>query len=160
MARELSAALLPDAEQHELLGATLQRINKASNGALVTAVEQGLKTAAELRPLVKEEVERVGLPAPFVTPAVDRVAKLAGTVVGRKQRFSNFQSLVLPAGSVKWPATDRVVLPTAAGKRTVRVRVDPSRGGLRPPLEGKAVALVFRNGEFALVAVADSQNED
>ncbi|HEX2736538.1 MAG TPA: hypothetical protein VHP57_00200, partial [Acidimicrobiia bacterium] len=111
MARELSAALLPDAEQHELLGATLQRINKASNGALVTAVEQGLKTAAELRPLVKEEVERVGLPAPFVTPAVDRVAKLAGTVVGRKQRFSNFQSLVLPAGSVKWPATDRVVLP-------------------------------------------------
>ncbi len=42
-------------------------------------------------------------------------------------------------------------LPTASGKRTVRVYVEPGRGNLRPPLEGKAAALVFRNGEFELV---------
>jgi|GEM_PF-1126588 len=159
MARELSAELLPDAEQHELLGATLQRVNKASNAALVAAVELGARSAADIRPLVKDEVERMGLPAPFVTPAVERVVKLAATVTGRKQRFSNYQSLALPAGSVKWPATDRVVMPTAAGKRTIRVRVDPSRGGLRPPLEGRSVALVFRNGEFVLVAVEEPKAE-
>ncbi|MFN8037449.1 MAG: hypothetical protein U0V73_16130 [Acidimicrobiia bacterium] len=155
MPRPLRAQLLPDAELHELLGATLQRVNKASNAALVAAVDHGAKQPAEIRAFVKDEVERVGLPATFVTPAVDRVARLAATVTGRKQRFSGFQSLVLPASAVKWPGTDRVVLPTAAGKRTVRVRVDPTRGGLRPPLEGRAVALVFRNGEFELVAVEE-----
>lgn len=160
MARDETAQLLPDAEQHELLGATLQRVNKACNAALVAAVEQGARRAVEIRPLVKVEVERVGLPAVFVTPAVERVTRAVGSVVGRKQRFSSFQSLVLAPVTVKWPATDRVVLPTHAGKRTVRVRMDPSRGGLRPPLEGKAVALVFRNGEFELVAVSESTPGD
>ena len=155
MARESSAELLPDADQHELLGATLQRVNKASNAALVAAVEQNLRAAADLRPVVKTEVEKVGLPATFVTPALDRVAKAASTVAGRKARFSNYQSLVLAPSAVKWPATDRVVLPTSAGKRTIRVRVDPSRGGLRAPLDGKPVALTFRNGEFVLVEVGD-----
>jgi hypothetical protein len=58
---------------------------------------------------------------------------------------------VLPPAAVKWPASDRVTLPTSAGKRTVRVYVDPSKGGLRPPLEGRPAALVYRNGEFDLV---------
>lgn len=159
MSRDLTAELLCDAEQHELLGNTLQRVNKASNAALVVAAEQGLREARAIRPVVKTEVERVGLPATFVTPALERVVKAASSVAGRKHRFSNFQALVLPAASVKWPATDRVVLPTVAGKRTVRVRVDRSRGGLRPPLDGKVVALTFRNGEFEL-NVVDEDGDD
>ena len=49
-----------------------------------------------------------------------------------RQKFGTYQSLVLPPAAVKWPASDRVTLPTAAGKRTVRVYMDPTRGGLRP----------------------------
>jgi hypothetical protein len=48
-----------------------------------------------------------------------------------------------------------VTLPTSAGKRTVRVYMDPARGGLRPPLEGRPAALVYRNGEFDLVDAGD-----
>jgi hypothetical protein len=53
---------------------------------------------------------------------------------------------------MRWSGSDRVALPTGAGRRTIRVYVDPRRGGLRPPLEGRPAALVFRNGEFELVA--------
>ena len=81
-----------------------------------------------------------------VAPAVDRVeASLT------RQKFGTYQSLVLSPSAVKWPASDRVTLPTASGKRTVRVYMDPSRGGLRPALEGRSAALVYRNGKFELV---------
>ena len=41
---------------------------------------------------------------------------------------------------------------TASGRRTIAVRVDRSRGDLRPPLAGRPVMLVYRNGEFELLA--------
>ena len=148
--------LLPDPDQHELLGSTLQRVNRACNAARAVALDQGDTTAEALRSIVKAEIERFKLPAAFVTPAVQRVqASLTGPA-GRRQRFSDNQSLALPAAALRWPASDRVTLPTAAGKRTVRVYVDPAGGvGLRPPLEGRSVALVYRNGEFELHAVED-----
>ena len=100
--------------------------------------------------MVKEELDRFKLPATFVAPAVNRVeASLT------RQKFGTYQSLVFPPAAVKWPASDRVTLPTAAGKRTVRVYMDPARGGLRPPLEGRPAALVYRNGEFELVEAGD-----
>jgi hypothetical protein len=70
----------------------------------------------------------------------------------RGPKFSAFQALALPASLAKWPATDRVTLATAAGRRTIHVYVDPSRGDLRAPLDGHDVSLVLRNGEFELVA--------
>jgi hypothetical protein len=146
MARPLSVRLLPDPEQHDLLAATLERVNKASNLARNRALQQSVSGRAALREVVKEELERFKLPAAFVAPSVERVeASLT------RQKFGTYQSLVLPPTAVKWPASDRVTLPTAAGKRTVRVYVDPARGGLRPPLEGRPAALVYRNGEFDLV---------
>ena len=101
---------------------------------------------AEVKSLVKEELEKFKLPITFSTAATDRV--LASLT---KQKFGTYQSLVLPPTAVKWPASDRVTLPTASGKRTVKVYLDPAAGNLRPPLDGKAAALVFRNGEFELV---------
>lgn len=146
MARRLAIRLLPDPEQHDLLAATLERVNKASNQARTRVLEQSVAGRAARRAVVKEELDRFKLPAAFVAPALDRVeASLT------RQKFGTYQSFVLPPAAVKWPASDRVTLPTAAGKRTVRVYVDPSKGGLRPPLEGKPAALVFRNGEFDLV---------
>jgi hypothetical protein len=146
MARPLSVRLLPDPEQHDLLAATLERVNKASNLARTRALEQSVSGRAALRVVVKEELDRFKLPPAFVAPSVERVeASLT------RQKFGTYQSLVLPPAAVKWPASDRVTLPTAAGKRTVRVYVDPAKGGLRPPLEGHPAALVYRNGEFDLV---------
>jgi hypothetical protein len=146
MARPLAIRLLPDPEQHDLLAATLERVNKASNQARTRVLEQSVSGRVARRAVVKEELDRFKLPAAFVAPALDRVeASLT------RQKFGTYQSFVLPPAAVKWPASDRVTLPTAAGKRTVRVYVDPSKGGLRPPLEGKPAALVFRNGEFDLV---------
>ncbi|MGZ4691827.1 MAG: hypothetical protein ACXVKA_15895 [Acidimicrobiia bacterium] len=150
MAAPLTVRLLPDPDQHDLLAATLERVNKASNLARTRALEQGVTARGALRTVVKEELDRFKLPAAFVAPALARVeASLT------RQKFGAYQSLVLPPASVKWPASDRVTLPTAAGKRTVRVYMDPTRGGLRPPLEGRSAALVFRNGEFELVEAGD-----
>lgn len=143
--------LLPDADQHELLGQTLERVNRACNAARTRLLERGVHDPSgvargELRSVVKEELDRFKLPSPFVTPSVERVAAAL-----RRQRFSTYQSLTLPAGAFKWGGADRVTLPTWAGRRTVRVYVDPLRGGLRPPLEGRSATLVYRNGEFELV---------
>src|SRR6478609_3044317 len=146
MASPVSVRLLPDPYQHDLLAETLERVNKASNLARTRALEGRVTGKGPLRTVVKEELDRFKLPAAFVAPSVARVeASLT------RQKFGTYQSLVFPPASVKWPAADRVTLPTSAGKRTVRVYVDPARGGLRPPLEGVPAALVFRNGEFDLI---------
>ncbi len=150
MAAPISVRLLPDPDLHDLLAATLERVNKASNLARTRALEEHVKGKAALRTVVKEELDRFKLPAAFVAPAVARVeASLT------RQKFGTYQSLVFPPASVKWPAADRVTLPTSAGKRTVRVYMDPARGGLRPPLEGRPAGLVYRNGEFDLVDASD-----
>ena len=49
---------------------------------------------------------------------------------------------------------------TSAGRRTIAVRVDKSRGDLRPPLSGRPVMLVFRNGEFELLAADVSRDPE
>lgn len=146
MAAPLTLRLLPEPDLHDLLAATLERVNKACNGARTRALERGVTGRAALRGVVKEELGRFKLPAAFTAPALQRVeASLT------RQKFGTYQSLVFPAAALKWPASDRVTVPTTAGKRTVRVYVDAAHGVLRPPLEGKPAALVYRNGELYLV---------
>ena len=43
MAAPVSVRLLPDPDQHDLLAATLERVNKASNLARTRALEQGVR---------------------------------------------------------------------------------------------------------------------
>lgn len=153
MATVDEVALLPDPDQRKVLSATLERANRASNSARVAALEANADTGAALREIVKTEVERAKLPDGLVRPLTDRVAAALRRRTGKQQKFSNFQSLALPASAFKWaPAGDRVTMLTAAGRRTVAVRVDRGRGDLRPPLAGRPAALVFRNGEFELWA--------
>ena len=139
--------LLPDAEQSELLLATLSRANIASNAARARLLNEA---GADARAVVREEVARLGLPAALGAPITDRVkAQLRGP------KFSAYQALTFPPSLAKWPGTDRVTLVTASGRRTIPVYVDPTRGDLRAPLAGRAVSLVTRNGEFELVADGD-----
>lgn len=153
MATVDEVALLPDPDQRKVLEATLERANRASNAARVAALEANAIDGAALREVVKAEIERAKLPDGLVRPVTDRVAAALRRRTGKQQRFSNFQSLALPASAFRWAAAgDRVTLLTAAGRRTVAVRVDRSRGDLRPPLAGRPAALVFRNGEFELWA--------
>lgn len=152
MARVDEVRLLPDPEQHTLLAATLERVNRASNAARATALQRQVFAGQPLRELVKEEVERAKLPDGFVRPIVDRVAASLQRRAGKQQKFSTYQSLTLPASAFKWATSDRVTMLTASGRRTIAVRVDKSRGDLRPPLSGRPASLVFRNGEFDLLA--------
>jgi hypothetical protein len=140
----LRAQLLPDPEQRDILDATLSRANIASNAARARILNE---SGADPRAVVKEEVARLGLPAVLAGPIGKRV-----TAQLRGPKFSAYQALALPASLAKWPATDRVTLATSAGRRTIPVYVDPSRGDLRAPLDGHDVLLVLRNGEFELVA--------
>jgi hypothetical protein len=155
--------LLPDPDQHKLLGATLERVNRASNQSRASALQRNAFEGAALRDIVKDEVERGKLPDGFVRPIADRVAASLKRRAGKQQKFSSYQSLALPASAFKWPAAgDRVTMLTASGRRTIAVRVDRSRGDLRPPLAGRPTALVYRNGEFELwatdvVRVADDE---
>lgn len=144
--------LLPDAEQHKLLGATLERVNRASNAARAAALQANAFSGAALREIVKEELRRAKLPDGFSKPVTERVEQSLQRRAGKQQKFSTFQSLTLPPSAFKWNTSDRVTMLTAAGRRTVSVRVDMSRGDLRPPLAGRPAMLVFRNGEFELLA--------
>ena len=151
--------LLPDPEQRTLLAATLERVNRASNVARAAGLERQVFAGPELRELVKAAVEQHKLPAGFVTPIAQRVEAMLRRRAGKQAKFTTYQSLTLPPTAHKWASTDRVALPTSAGRRTIPVRVDPSRGDLQPPLEGRPVALVYRNGEFELLA-ADVEHDD
>src|SRR3954454_4989124 len=146
MTAALSFRLLPDPDVHDLLARTLERVNKACNGARTRALAERKSGKADVKTLVKEELDKYKLSITFSTAATDRVLNSLN-----KQKFGTYQSLVLPETAVKWPASDRVTLPTASGKRTVKVYLDPGKGRLRPPLDGMATALVYRNGEFELV---------
>ena len=154
--------LLPDTEQHQLLRATLERVNRASNQARAAALQANTFEGAPLRELVKEEIEKAKLPDTFVRPVFDRVATSLKRRAGKQPKFSNFQSLAMPASAFKFAAAgDRVTMNTAAGRRTIAVRVDRSRGDLRPPLAGRPTALVYRNGEFELWATdVERRNDD
>ena len=144
--------LLPDPEQHKLLMATLERVNRASNAARAAALQRNAFEGPALREVVKEEVERAKLPDAFVRPIFDRVEASLRRRAGKQPKFSTYQSLTLPASAFKWGGSDRVTMLTAGGRRTISVRVDRSRGDLRPPLSGRPASIVYRNGEFELLA--------
>ena len=151
MSSPISLRLLPEPDVHDVLSRTLERVNKACNAARTRILEGRIDGKADRKSIVKEEMDKFKLPATLSAAAADRVI-LSLT----RQKFGAYQSIVFPPASVKWPASDRVNLPTASGKRTIRVYNDPGRGSLRPPLEGKPAALVFRNGEFELVDASDA----
>jgi hypothetical protein len=152
--------LLPDPEQHKLLSATLERVNRASNAARAAALQANAFTGASLREIVKAEIERAKLPDGFVRPVTERVERSLQRRAGKQQKFSTFQSLTLPPSALKWNTSDRVTMLTASGRRTIAVRVDKSRGDLRPPLSGRPTMLVFRNGEFELLAADVSRDPE
>ena len=158
--------ILPDPATHELLRTTLERANKVSNLARAEALRQNVFAGRELRELVKDVVEKNKLHEAFVTPITERVEQSLERRAGKQPKFSTYQSLTLPAGAFKWSSDGKVALPTAKGRRTIAVRVDTARGGLRPPLEGRPAMIVFRNGQFDLLAadvdrnVYDDDDED
>jgi hypothetical protein len=153
--------LLPDAEQHKLLSATLERVNLASNAARAAGLQRNVFDGAPLRELVKQEIERAKLPEGLVRPITDRVAASLRRRSGKQHKFSTYQALAMPASAFKWsPGADRVTMLTAAGRRSIAVRVDRSRGDQRPPLAGRPAALVFRNGEFELWATDVERKSD
>lgn len=152
--------VLPDPETHQLLATTLERVNKASNQARAAALQANVFSGRELRELVKGVVEGAKLPDTLVTPITDRVEASLTRRSGKQPKLSTYQSLTFPAGALKWSSDGKVAMPTAKGRRTVRVRVDMARGGLRPPLEGRPTMLVFRNGEFHLWAADVDRSPD
>jgi hypothetical protein len=150
--------ILPDPGQHDLLVATLERVNLVSNAVRAAALAlPGGPEGSELRDIASVEIERAKLPGGFHTPIVERVQ---AALDRRLKKFSTYQSLTLPASAFKWSSDGRVALPTAKGRRTIRVRIDMTRGGLRPPLEGRPTSLVYRNGEFQLWAADVDRSED
>jgi hypothetical protein len=149
--------ILPDPGQHELLVATLERVNRVSNAARAAALARPGGGGADLRDIVSEEIEKAKLPGGFHAPIVERVQ---AALARRLKKFSQYQSVTLPASAFKWSSDGRVALPTAKGRRTIRVRIDMTRGGLRPPLEGRPTMLVYRNGELALWAADVDRSED
>jgi hypothetical protein len=152
--------LLPDPEQHALLKATLERVNRASNAARATALQQQTFAGAGLRDVVKDELGRAKLPDGFVRPVVERVEASLRRRAGKQPKFSTYQGLTLAPAALKWGGSDRVTMPTAGGRRTIAVRVDRSRGDLRPPLSGRPATLVYRNGEFELLAADVDRTAD
>jgi hypothetical protein len=143
--------LLPDPDQRRVLSDTMERVNRVSNAVRSAALGGAGTDAKTVRMLVQAEAERQKVPATFNRPITERVlAELSKLRGGGK--FSTYQSVAFPATALKWGGSDRVTIPTLAGKRTIPVHVDLTRGDLRPPLEGKPTTLVFANGEFELVA--------
>lgn len=156
--------VLADPEQHDLLINTLERVNRVSNQARATALAQQVFSGNELKEIVRAEIERQKLPNGFFAPIVERVQASLQRRAGKQQKFSQYQSLTLPGSAVKWSSDGRVSLPTSKGRRSLRVRIDMTRAGLRPALEGRPTRIVYRNGEFDLVSAdvphPDEDDED
>ena len=152
--------VLPDPDTHELLRATLERANKVSNLARAAALQRSVFAGRDLREVVKEVVEQHKLPDTFVTPITDRVEHSLLRRAGKQPKFSTYQALTFPPNAFKWSSDGKVAVPTAKGRRTIAVRVDTARGGLRPPLEGRPTMLVFRNGDFELLAADVDRTPD
>lgn len=161
MARVDEVELLPDPDQHKLLTATLERVNRASNAARAAALQRNAFEGTALRDVVRTEVEKAKLPDGLVRAITDRVEVSLRRRTGKQPKFSNYQALAMPASAFKFAAAgDRVTMLTASGRRTIAVRVDRSRGDLRPPLAGRPAALVYRNGEFELWATDVTRSSD
>src|SRR5262249_19726375 len=144
--------LLPDPEQHKLLMATLERVNRTSNAARAAALQRNVFEGTGLRDVVKEEVERAKLPDALVRPIFDRVEASLRRRAGTQPKCATYQSPTRRAPAFKWGGSARVTMLTGGGRRTLSVRVDRSRGDLRPPLSGRPASIVCRNGEFELLA--------
>ncbi len=151
--------VLPDDTSHELLSNTLERANNVSNLARAEALQLQVFNGPILREVVKEHVAKAKLPDGFITPITQRVQTSLERRAGKQQKFSAFQSLTLPPGAFKW-GEGRVMMLTARGRRTIGVRVDLTQGGLRHPLNGRPISIVFRNGEFDLCAADVERNTD
>ena len=120
MATADEVELLPDAEQHKLLMATLERVNRVSNAARGRAPSNAF-AGAPLREIVKDELTRGKLPEGFTKPITERVEVSLQRRAGKQQKFSTYQSLTLPPSAFKWNTSDRVTMLTAAGRRTISV---------------------------------------
>ena len=105
--------LLPDAEQHKLLMATLERVNRVSNAARAAALQKSAFGGSPLREIVKEELTRGQLPDGFAKPITDRVEQSLQRRAGKQQKFSTYQSLTLPPSAFKGNTSDRVTMLTA-----------------------------------------------
>ena len=130
--------LLPDAEQSELLLATLSRANIASNAARARLLNEA---GADARAVVREEVARLGLPTALGAPITDRVkAQLRGP------KFSAYQALSgrNPEETRKWlmGASARELYDEAASDLTEAY-------GLRFPLHAQALDITVRGHAMA-----------
>ena len=85
--------LLPDADQHKLLTATLERVNRTSNAARAAALQSNVFEGQPLREIVKTEVEKAKLPDSLVRPVADRVEESLRRRAGKQQKFSQYQAL-------------------------------------------------------------------
>src|ERR1700712_4983796 len=100
------AKLPPDADQHKLLVATLERVNRTSNAARAAALQANTFDGPPLRDIVKAEVEKAKLPDLLVRPVADRVEESLRRRAGKQQKFSQFQGLAMPASAFKWGGAD------------------------------------------------------
>src|SRR4051794_25468792 len=149
MASADEVELLPDAEQHKLLTATLERVNRASNAARAAGLQAQAFSGAPLREIVNDEIERAKLPDGFVTPAMERVERSLQRRAGKQQqKFSPSRDPAMPRAPFKWNTPEGVTLLAGWARRAIKVRADMSRGDLPPPLAGRPVMLLLRNGEF------------
>ena len=144
--------LLPDADQHKLLSATLERVNRASNAARAAALQQQhVRGRAAARD--REGGDRAGQAARRLRAPGHR----PGRGVAAAPRGQAAEVLDVPVAHAARRRRSSGTAPTGSrcsppsGRRTISVRVDRSRGDLRPPLAGRPATLVYRNGEFELL---------
>jgi hypothetical protein len=126
--------LLPDPDQHKLLTATLERVNRTSNAARAAALQTNATSGPQLREIVKAEVDKAKLPDVLVRPVADRVED-ALRRRGNKQKFSQYQArrsapaALGPAGRPRLP------------QRRVRALGDRRRAQVGRRLSGRSVAI-------------------
>ena len=77
----------------------LRRLAHNGDIARVAALEANADDGTALRDIVKAEIERAKLPDGLVRPITERVAAAVRRRTGKQQKFSNYQSLALPASA-------------------------------------------------------------
>ena len=93
--------LLPDAEQHKLLVATLERVNRRATPRAPPRSRRTCSRCPAPRDREGRARRRRKLPDGFGKPITERVELSLQRRAGKQQKFSTFQSLTLPAVGVQ-----------------------------------------------------------
>ena len=151
----LSVKLVPTAEQHAALLATMERFNAACNDIAVVAFREHSANKVRLQKLVYTDIrERFGLSAQLTIRAIAKVCEAYKRDKSVQPTFRPHGAVVYDERILTWKALDRVSILSLSGRLVIPVVIGAYQRLRWGRVRGQA-DLLYRDGTFYLQVVVD-----